>query len=186
MRTTKHFVKLTENANQSYKIGVDEIEGLRAALVDAISPVTKALKSKIYWYDEIEINDLEYKSRDGFIPYSHNFGGVKIGLHIPECESYEFDFLEFGEPEINEETGEPFENEGELDAYLRIIIKFEGFDDDGYMTFYVNVSGGNNDAPYFRVKNMPDLFEAEFRCKTVSGIKRASNKAVKGILKLME
>jgi hypothetical protein len=186
MRDAKHFVKLTENASRSYKIGVDEIEGLKAALIEAISPVRSALKSKIYWQDQIEIDDLEYKSREGFVPYSHNFGGVEIGLIIPECESCEFSFLEFGEPEINEETGEPYENEGELDAYLRVIIKFEGFDDDGWMIFYVNVSGGNSDAPYFRVSHLPDLFEAEFRCKTVDGIKRASNKAIKGILKLIK
>ncbi len=53
------------------------------------------------------------------------------------------------------------------------------------MKFYINVSGGNNDAPYFRVNHMPDLFEAQFTCKTLKQIGMKSKPYVKRILKLI-
>jgi len=178
-------LQLTGLAEFSYKIGVDEIVGLKEAMQAVMVPIRDLLREKAYWDRELKFDELEYKSRDGFIPYSHNCGGVELGLHVPECEQCDWDFLEFGEPEIDEETGEPYENEGELDAYLRIILKFEGIDDNGDLQFYINVAGGNNDAPYFRVSKLPDLFEAEFTCKSVAGLKRAAARHVKAAMKLI-
>lgn len=179
-------IVLKPSAKHSYKIGVDEIEGLKEAMQSVMIPVRDALRAKAYWNESLDFGALEYKSRDGFIPYSHNFGGVEIGLIVPQCEEHDWGFLEFGE--LTEEytrDEDPYENEGELDAYLRIILKFEGFDDSGNMQFYLNVSGGNNDAPYFRVSNLPDLFEAEFTCRTVKGLKRVSSKHIKNIVNLI-
>jgi hypothetical protein len=50
----------------------------------------------------------------------------------------------------------------------------------------LNVCGGNNDAPYYRLKYLPDIFEAEFTASSVAGIKRAASKHVQKILKLIE
>lgn len=178
-------IQFTEMAKQSYKIGVDEVAGLMDELKRVMSPIRDALNEKAYWA-EIDFDSLEYKSRDGFIPYSHNCGGVELGLQVPECESLDWGFLEFGE--LTEEylrDDEPWENEGELDAYLRIILKFEGFDDAGNMQFYLNVSGGNNDAPYFRTAEMPDLFEAEFTCKKIEHIKMKARPYIRKILKMI-
>lgn len=182
----KHSIRLTPEAGRSYKIGVDEVLGLNAAMQAVMLPVRDALREKAYWDESLEFRSLEYKSRDGFIPYSSNCGGVELSLHVPELEQDEWSFLEFGE--LTEEylrDEEPWENEGELDAYLRIILKFEGIAKDGSMQFYMNVCGGNNDAPYFRVQNLPDLFEAEFTCKSVAGLKRAAAKHVRSVLKLI-
>lgn len=179
-------LQLTQDAHRSYKIGVDEIVGLKTAMEAAMLPVRDLLREKAYWDRQLSFEALEYKSRDGFIPHSHNYGGVALCLHVPECEQREFSFLEFGE--LTEEylrDEDPWENEGELDAYLRIILKFEGVDDEGNLEFYINVCGGNNDAPYLRIANMPDLFEAEFTCKTVAGLKRAASKHVKAVLSLL-
>jgi len=178
-------IKLTPQAHQSYKIGVDEILGLAEAMRLAMAPIRDLLRDKAYWNRELEFEALEYKRRDGFIPYSQNCGGVELGLHIPECESYEWNFLEFGEHDSDccDENG--CNADGELDAYLRIILKFEGIDDDGNLNFYLNVAGGNNDAPYFRVSELPDLFEAEFSCKTVAGLKRAAAKHIKAAMKVV-
>jgi len=186
-------VKLTKDAHRSYKVGVDEIVGLKAAMQSAMAPIRALLRDKAYWDRELSFSDLEYKSRDGFSPYAHNCGGVEMGLHVPECEKYDFDFLEFGEWDgehycdgTDKENCEcPYGVDGEYDAYLRIILKFEGIDDDGSFNFYLNISGGNNDAPYFRVSKMPDLFEAEFSCKSVAGLKRAAAKHIKAALKVV-
>lgn len=180
-------LQLTPDAHRSYKTGVDEIVGLKEAMEAAMLPVRNLLREKAYWDRELEFSALEYKSRDGFIPYSHNCGGVELGMHVPECEQYEWSFLEFGE--LTEEylrDEEPWENEGELDAYLRIILKFEGVAEDGTLQFYINASGGNNDAPYFRVSELPDLFEASFECKSVAGIQRAASKHIKALIKIVE
>jgi len=179
-------VKLTPEASRSYKIGVDEVVGLREALESAMTPVRDSLRERAYWNRELEFEALEYKSRDGFIAHSHNCGGVELSLHVPECESSDWSCLEFGE--LTEEYTrdvDPYENEGELDAYLRIILKFEGFDDDGSLKFYINASGGNADAPYFRVSRLPDLFEAEFSCKSVAGIRRAAAAHVRRLLEVL-
>ncbi len=170
----------------SYKLGVDEVVGLKDAMKKVMTPIRDLLRSKAYWDENLNFSSLEYKSRDGFIPYSHNCGGVELGLHVPECEKYDWDFLEFGEmTEEYHRDIDPYENEGELDAYLRIILKFEGIDDEGNLQFYFNVSGGNNDAPYFRVSNMPDLMESEFTCKSIEGLERAASKHVKNAIKLI-
>jgi hypothetical protein len=177
-------IKLKPTAKQAYKIGVDEIEGLKEAMQNAMLPIRDALRDKAYWDRELAFDDMEYKGRDGFIPYSHNHGGVVLGLHVPECEQYDWGFLEFGEHgECCDENG--CNQDGELDAYLRIILKFEGVDEDGNLQFYMNMAGGNNDAPYFRVSELPDLFEAEFTCKSVAGLKRAAAKHVNSILKTL-
>jgi hypothetical protein len=188
--------QLTKSAHLSYKIGVDEIVGLKAAMIDVLKPIQKIIKNKVYWND-CELEAVEYKRRDGFIPHSHNCGGVEFSLVIPKCEEYEFGFIEFGEcdgcaddgktclgddtlyPENGGECG--YISEGHLDALLRVRLKFEGIQDDGSLQFYLFLEGGNNDAPYFR--NVPTVFEAEFSCKTVSGLKRAAAKHVKALIK---
>lgn len=169
---------------KSHKVGANEVIGLKDAMAAAFTPVRDLLRSKAYWDQELEFQDAEYKSRDGFIPHSHNCGGLQLDLHVPECESYEWDFLEFGE--LTEEYTrdvEPYENEGELDAFIRIWFKFEGVSDSGELEFYLVMSGGNDDAPYFR--SIPTLFEASFTCKSVAGVRRAAAKHVKALLKVM-
>lgn len=174
------------NKGNSYKVGVDEVVGLKDAMQNVMQPILNVIREKAYWDSRLEFDVMEYKSRDGFIPYSSNCGGVVIALHVPECEQYDWGFLEFGEmTEEYTRNEDRWENEGELDAYLRIILKFEGIGNDGNMSFYINVSGGNNDAPYFRINQLPDLYEGEFTCKSIAGLKRRSAKHVRAILKLV-
>ena len=194
-------IQFTAQAERSYKIGVDEVEGMQTALVAAFTPVRDRIRSKAYWDENLEFNSLEYKSRDGFIANSHNCGGLELTLHVPNCEQYDWGFLEFGEcdgcaddgesclgddskyPENGGECG--YQADGHLDSYLRIILKFEGFNEAGEMEFYINVCGGNNDAPYFRVKHLPDLLEGSFTCKTLKQIGMKAKPHVKRILKLL-
>lgn len=182
--------------NGSYKLGMNEVVGLKGAMATVFKPVQDVLKEKVYW-DNCELDEVEYKGRDGFIPHSHNRGGLMIGIHVPKCESYEFDFLEFGECEDCDYSKEDglcgykgqecaSESEGHLDAYLRIWFKFEGIDDEGNLQFYINACGGNGDAPYFRVEHLTDLFEASFTCKSLAGLKRAASKHIKALVKLIE
>lgn len=179
--------QLTSTAKYSYKIGVDEIVGLKQAMQQVMQPVLTLIREKAYWNDNLQFDAIEYKSRDGFIANSHNFGGVSIGVCVPQCEEQDWQFLEFGELTEEYTREEDFySNEGELDAYIHIILKFEGIDENGTLKFYINVSGGNNDAPYFRFSQLPDLYEGEFTCKTVTGMKRAAAKHVKAVLKLVE
>jgi hypothetical protein len=175
-----------------YKVGINEIEGLTDAMTKALIPIQNLVKERVYWNDA-EICQTEYIGRDGFIPYSHNHGGVEISLVIPKCESYEFDFLEFGE--CDECDGEKqcgykkqecgSESEGHLDAKLRIWLKFEGIDNNE-MHFYLYLGGGNGDAPYFRTKHEKTIFETEFTAKTISSFKLEAKKQVEKLLKRIE
>lgn len=176
------------------KIGIDEVVGLKQAMIDLMKPIQSALKENIYWSD-VELNESKYKSRDGFMPYSSNCGGIDIVEVIPQCEEYSFKFLDFGEwdgthycdGKDHENCKCSMSNDGELDAKLRIWFKFEGIDDSTKaLKFYLYMGGGNDDAPYFRTKYEATLFEAEFECKSVKGLKRAASKHVNKLLKLIK
>lgn len=189
-------IKFTQDAYKSYKIGVDEIDGLKTALIETFTPIKNTLKDSIDWSD-LELDEIEYKRRDGFIPHSHNCGGVELSVIIPLCEKYHFKHLvEFGEcdecgnaevyPEGDHQCGYrgqecAAESDGHLDAFFRVRLKFEGIQEDGSLQFYLFAEGGNHDAPYFR--NTPTVFEAEFSCKSVAGVKRASAKSVAALIK---
>lgn len=183
----------------SYKTGINEVKGLAKALETLLKPIQKHLKEHSYWND-CAIEHTEYLRRDGFIPHSHNCGGQQIYLVIPKCESYEFDFLEFGEcdvcgtAECVNEAGEPIqcgyegqecasESDGHLDAALRIWLKFEGFDDKGKMQFFLYAGGGNGDAPYFRTHAEVDLFESSFTAKNLTELKTKGRKHIQKLLK---
>ena len=59
-------IQLTAEARNSYKIGVDEIVGLKDSMIEVMRPVQKAIKDKIYW-SEVRLQPVEYKSRDGLL-----------------------------------------------------------------------------------------------------------------------
>ncbi len=186
--------------HNSYKTGLNEYQGLNKALREVLKPVQTFIKDKIYWND-CTLEDSEYKSRDGFIPYSHNFGGIQVHVVIPKCEQYEFGFLSFGEcedcgnaelyPEGDHQCGYngtecASEVEGHLDASLRIWLKFEGIDQKtGNGMFYLVCAGGNGDAPYFRTKYEETYFEAEFTAKNIKDLKIKSKKHIQKLLKVL-
>jgi len=175
------------------KVGVDEIEGLKSEMMKVFKPILDTLQDKIYWNDRL-LDEAEYKSRDGFIPHSDNCGGLIISSVIPSYEQYEFDFLEFGEcdPEYCTcHTGTNPECEldidGHKDAYLRVWFKFEGYNPKtNEFSFYLVMSGSNNDAPYFRESSQPTLFERSFTSKSIAGIQRAASKSIKELLKVIK
>ncbi len=196
---SKAYVRIEKN--DSYKVGMDEIPGLKEALLEVMNPIKEALSEKIYWSSEIEINDQEYKSRDGFSAYPDNCGGLQICEVIPQCESYEFDFLNFGEYEASDIEGhenmtkeqlqeaieEAYQGDTDhLDAIFRCVMKFEGFDERGNMIFYFFLEGGNGDAPYFRQGRQSTIISGEFKAKTLKDIKKKSAKHINKVLKLLK
>jgi len=174
------------------KTGVDEIEGLSQSLNKLMAPLTQAIKDKIYWNDDLAPTPIEYKARDGFIPYSHNLGGLQLQTVIPHCEQYEFGFLDFGQCD---ECGDiqcgyggmecGAESEGHLDANLRIWIKFEGIQNDGSLQFYFMIGGGNGDAPYFRVQHEATIFEETLNVKSIEDLMRRGPAVVRKMLKVL-
>lgn len=179
--------------NRSHKIGIDEIVGLKEAMTKLMKPIQDAIQDKAYWARETMFEPSEYKSRDGFIPYSHNCGGLDLTIIVPKCEESDFGFLEFGEwdgthycDEKDKENCEcPYDQDGEYDAKLRIWLKFEGLNEDGKLEFYLYMGGGNADAPYFRTEDEIEVFEASFTCSSVAGLNRAASKHIKGLLKVI-
>jgi hypothetical protein len=184
----KNKIKILDT--ESYKIGLNEIEGLKKTLREVVKPIQDALKNKIYW-NECIFEESDYLGRDGFIPYSHNCGGLEFTAIIPKCEEYDFNFLEFGEHDedcnLNKKGEECTcgEHDGHLDAKLRVWLKFEGLDESNKLNFYLVLSGGNGDAPYFREKYSSTIFEADFTASSVKGVKRAASKHVKALLKTL-
>jgi hypothetical protein len=175
-------------SKRTFKIGMNEVVGLRDVLLKAMQPVQEHIKSKVYWND-CELTEAEYIGRDGFIPHSDNLGGIQLHLVIPSVERYEFDFLSFGECDECGETQCGYEgqecaseSEGHLDASLRVWLKFEELDSDGTMKFWLYCGGGNRDAPYFRTKYEADIFECSFEAKTLKQVEIRAAKAVKQLL----
>lgn len=177
--------------------GLDEVPGLIEAMGHALAPLTLALKDQAYWASDLAPSPTEYKSRDGFIPYAHNKGGLELALHVPKCEEYDWGFLGFGECDECGKTQDAkgnllqcgyqgqecaLESDGHLDAFMRIWLKFEGLDEEGRLSFYLVMEGGNNDAPYFRSKHLPTLFERSFTCRTVAGFQRAAAPHIRALL----
>lgn len=184
---------------QSYKLGMDEVVGLEMYMRAVFAPISEHITNLAYWTTEDKLVDtVEYKSRDGFFANKDNCGGLEIRIVVPKCEEYDFDFLKFGEcdecgkSEYTEGDGQcgyegvecASQNEGHLDAALRIWFKFEGLE-DGTLKFYLYAGGGNGDAPYFRTKAEADLFEASFEAKSLAGIKRAAAPHIKALLKVL-
>jgi hypothetical protein len=173
-----------------------EIGHLAATLRELMVPVQEHLKEHVYWND-CAIEDTEYKSRDGFIPYAHNCGGIEVSLVIPKCEEYSFPYLEFGECDEckPDDKGNgycgyggqecTFEGDGHLDAKLRVWLKFEGLE-GGVMKFWLYAGGGNGDAPYFRTKYEHDIFKLDFEAKTIAGVRREGAKAIAKLLKKLK
>lgn len=118
---------------------------------------------------------------------SHKIGVNEVlRLTIPECEQRSWEFLEFGEHDADccSDQGCSLSDEGHLDAHLRVWLKFEGFE-RGVMQFYLVVSGGNGDAPYFREKYQPTLFEASFSARTLKSAERNASKHARMMIKAL-
>ena len=170
------------------KITVEHIPGLIKAMKESLQPIVDHIKKDMYWNDDFKPKETEYKRRDGFIPHSHNHGGVELTAIIPECERHDFSWLEFGECDGEGECCEhgcSCDDEGHLSAFFRLWLKFEGIDESGKMTFYINLSGGNGDAPYFRSQYLPNIFESEFTAKDIPTFKKRMNTQVKKLMKVM-
>lgn len=73
--------------NESYKLGMNEVVGLRKAMIKAFKPVVGALQEKTYWHENLKPEDAEYISRYGFIANSDNRGGLIIDLKKDIAES---------------------------------------------------------------------------------------------------
>lgn len=172
--------------HNSYKIGMNEIEGMEKVLRDALEPVRQEFADRIYW-GSVGIESTEYKSRDGFIPHSHNCGGVQIMEIIPECESLDWGFLEFGEcdGECPPDAGCQCDDEGHLSAKVRVWLKYEGQDVDGSHAFYLYMGGGNGDAPYFRTSYESTLFARTFKANDLQSLEREASAVVAELLKFI-
>lgn len=169
------------NIRPSYKIGMDEVQGLEGVIRSLLKPVIKSLQDKIYWSGDIQPEPAEYLSRDGFIASKSNCGGLQFKAVIPRCEQGSFDFMDWNNCDFNNE-GESHECDDYCDGYLNIWFKFEGIE-GGIMKFYLVMSGGDQDAPYFR--NVTTLFEAEFTAKTFTELKRKGKTQINKLLKIV-
>lgn len=197
-------VKIKQDENsKGLKVGLNEVVGLERAVRIVLKPVQEFLKKEIYW-DDCEFKQSEYRSRDGFIPYSDNCGGLELRVIIPKCHESDFQFLDFGDceecqelfkkhaddkndPKMCGRKGEDcsYDSEGYLDAKLRVWLKFEGLS-EGVMSFYLVLSGGNNDAPYFRESRSALYFESEFKAKTLTEFKKKAKKHIAKLIKKMD
>ena len=185
-------LKITKDRYAFEKIGMEEIEGLTKGMVKLMIPVKEHLKQAVYWND-LALRKSEYKSRDGFIPYSSNCGGIELQVIVPKCEEYSFPFLDF--EECDECTAEKQcgydgqecagDYDGHFDSNLRIWLKFEGLE-NGRMSFYLYCGGGNNDAPYFRTKFEPTLFEDSFTARSLPELERVASKRIAKLIKFLK
>lgn len=163
----------------SYKIGVDEIEGMKEAMRDVLQVFVKALPKEIAEIGHFD--EAEYKSRPGFIPNSNNKGSIEWYAIVPKCYEYSAPkLLEFGECDGSQDCDNDCicYNDGLLDAKLRVWLKYEGGN-----AFYLVMSGGNGDAPYFREKDQPVLFEKEFTANSLEELKTKGKEAVREMIK---
>lgn len=182
----------------SYKVGMNEVIGLKEAMTAVMLPLQAALRDAQSWSsnaDWFEMNEAEYKSRDGFIPHGHNLGGIQINQVIPECGQSDFHNLDYPEykPTSDDMTEEQQEierqteaGEGYLDCHLRIWLKLEAVDllsDGSYIMKFYLIASNCTEAPYFRHKAARDLFECEFQTCSLEAFKRKATAAVKRCIK---
>ncbi len=183
---TKHALNIGPD---TYKIGMNEVLGLKLVLTRAMQRVQKEVFGFVYWGTP-KIEETEYLHRDGFIPYAHNCGGLELDVIIPECEQYNApSALEFGECDGEPECGEycTCDDDGHLSAKLRIAIRFEGIDEKtDQLKFYLFAEGGNNDAPYFRSKYLPTLFETEFKVSNLQGLPKELDNRINKLIKKLK
>lgn len=176
-----------------------DTRGLVELLKDSTEPLDELLD---FMFQSVE--ELEYTSRDGFIPHSHNKGGVdfigitsikdlyysgshhdtNIEVHVNECFNYEekelkenHPELKFGSDEYYEKLDEYLEYEGNQLAF-RVRIMYEG---DGVIMVH---SGWDLDGPYFRWTNKTDL-EQKIKFKDKRDLKPKLRKAIEKAIKKM-
>jgi len=157
---------------------------LNALVKESIKPLQVHLKDFMYWSD-VKFEDIECRSRDGFIPYSNNCGGYSFHSVIPYCEHGDDSVLD-DDCYVDGELQDDFDCDGHYDKGLFIQFKYEGLDEKNNHVFYMNISYGNGDAPYFRNKYIPTIFEREIRDKTIFGIKKKLNTVVKAMIKTLK
>jgi hypothetical protein len=188
--------KLKIDRYSSYKIGVSEVRGLEQTMRQALQPVLDLINDRVYWGPaEMELS--EYKSRDGFISYNHNLGGIEISLIVPSCEADSFTCLEIQECDYCAESNAAKEGDmcgyagkecgseadGHLDSKIRVWLKLEELNTDtGEMRFWLYLGGGNGDAPYFRTNYEQTYFEAEFTAKSLPGVLKAAKPHIKNLM----
>jgi hypothetical protein len=179
----------------SYKIGLNEVIGLKDAMREAMKPIQDLIKEKTYWIDEVEISESEYKSRDGFIPHSNNCGGLEIFQIIPKYELDNFDCIPVTEcTEYDNDGNETdlgnHECDENCDHSLRIWFKFEGIELQGegksVLKFWLYMGGGNDDAPHFRTKHEKTIFEYDFDAIDVKQFKFRAKEAVKKLTEVLK
>lgn len=177
---------------------IETVDGLKEVIVDWL----ESLDDPFHGDGNQSIDDLEFRSRDGFLANHYNRGGVDLinitsishligsGHHlglsiedwVSESEEANFKFVKESHPEMDTES-EEFHNkvyEMGLDDYdtvaWRIRVMYEG---SGVLCVY---AGYDKDAPYFRWNSKSDVnFEIKF--KTLSGLKRqlkALSKKIEG------
>lgn len=175
------------------KVGLNEVEGLKAVLKNLVRPLQKSLGHPIYWDEAVSFAENEYNSRDGFRAHSHNCGGYELKILLPSCERYSFPFVAFEECEDSEcncklEDGDgscPEEADGGLDSILRIWLKFEGINENGVMSFYFYMGGGNADVPYFRSGREATIFGESFQATDLKQVRKTGGRIVRKMLKVM-
>lgn len=168
------------------KKGMDETPGLEKALRDVLKPLETHLVETLGVYWGYNVDKAEYKSRDGFIPYKHNCGGIQIGVHLPVNEKYQFDFVdwEYG-IESDDDVCDHENCDGHCDGFLSVWLKFEGVE-NGVGKFYLVASAGTQDAPYFRISKLPTIFEVEFEAKNMTEVRKQGAIAVKKLIKALK
>ena len=181
------------NQGNSYKIGLHEVVGLKAAMTRVMQPLLVALNDAESWCGDgwFKLSEAEYKSRDGFIPHTHNCGGLMIESVLPECGQSDFPSLNWPEytpsedgmtDDQQDEERQSYADNGYLDCHLRIWLKFEGFDNRGNMQFYL-VASSCDEAPYFRHRNAVNHFEASFTAATLSSFERKAAVQIRKLVK---
>ena len=170
--------------NLTHEDNIDSVPELKETVRDWLENITHPFESYA-----TQIEELEYKRRDGFIPHSWNNGGLDLilisdigglvgsgehfGLSIESwvdghyneaCENAIKEGLVDGSDDYYEHVDANTRSEYDAVAY-RIRVMYEG---EGVLKVY---AGYDKDAPYFRW-NSKDEFETEINFKTISGLKR--------------
>jgi hypothetical protein len=159
---------------------------------DKILDIIKNFASEVGYSDD-HINTLECRSRDGFIPNSHNYGGIECvsfrdqyhayfaftGFDNADArivEYYNYDLTQYKEDkgipkeqDLNEDQLEHFETEyraEDIDATVlfSMDIMHTGIDDDGIHSIDIRICICVKDAPYHR--EYDDMFGIILEFKT--------------------
>lgn len=182
---------------KNHALKIEEVD-VSKAIADGIVAALQAFALELGFSEE-HTDALECRSRDGFIPYSHNKGGIGAHAYQSQLHAYiertGFDHADavldryyqytadyYAEAnnlskdvstwsdDQRDEMEQGYAEDSESTVFFKLQAMYQGINDDGMHSIDLSCMVNVSDAPYHR--GYDDIVEIELKFKTVAGLKK--------------